>query len=306
MRYLLKKMYALLLMACVTVTGISCGKSTDASYIVYYMNNSATKLVEKEMSIDEKLSGYDLMTTLMEFMNTKQKQDNCNVIKTDGIVIEKQEIVDGIANIYFSKEYNDLDNSREVLLRSGIVKMLSQIEEVSYVRFFVDGKDAAHQDGSIIGLMALSDFVDDSNEAIGSVEWKDVDLYYANKLGDKLVKKEVTVAYNKNVSLEKLVVEKLIKGPSDTTVSATLPSDIKLLSISVSNGLCYVNLSASFLTEMVNVSNEIPVYSIVNSLCALDTVDSVKIMINGDSSKTYRESISLDNTFIYNQSLIGQ
>ena len=293
-------------MACVTVTGISCGKSTDASYIVYYMNNSATKLVEKEMSIDEKLSGYDLMTTLMEFMNTKQKQDNCNVIKTDGIVIEKQEIVDGIANIYFSKEYNDLDNSREVLLRSGIVKMLSQIEEVSYVRFFVDGKDAAHQDGSIIGLMALSDFVDDSNEAIGSVEWKDVDLYYANKLGDKLVKKEVTVAYNKNVSLEKLVVEKLIKGPSDTTVSATLPSDIKLLSISVSNGLCYVNLSASFLTEMVNVSNEIPVYSIVNSLCALDTVDSVKIMINGDSSKTYRESISLDNTFIYNQSLIGQ
>ena len=81
-------------------------------------------------------------------------------------------------------------------------------------------------------------------------------MYYADKLGDKLVKTSVAVAYSKNVSLEKMVVERLIKGPSDTSVYATLPTDLKLLNISVSNRVCYVNLSTTFLTEMVNVSNE--------------------------------------------------
>ena len=130
-------------------------------------------------------------------------------------------------------------------------------------------------------------------------------LYYADKLGDKLVKTSVAVAYSKNVSLEKMVVERLIKGPSDTSVYATLPTDLKLLNISVSNRVCYVNLSTTFLTEMVNVSNEIPVYSIVNSLCELDSVDAVKIMINGDSSKTFRESISLDSTFTFNEAIVS-
>jgi germination protein M len=103
-----------------------------------------------------------------------------------------------------------------------------------------------------------------------------------------------------------MVVVKLIKGPSDSSVFATLPADMKLLNVSVNNGVCYVNLDSSFLTEMVNVSSEIPIYSIVDSLCDLESVDSVKIMVNGDSSKTFRESISLDNTFTFNDTLIGQ
>lgn len=88
-------------------------------------------------------------------------------------------------------------------------------------------------------------------------------------------------------------------------MNSTLPSDLKLLSISVSDGICYVNLSSSFLTEMVNVTSEIPVYSIVNSLCSLSNVSGVKIMINGDSAKSYRESISLENVLKFNSEVIS-
>ena len=68
--------------------------------------------------------------------------------------------------------------------------------------------------------------------------------------------------------------------------------------------MCYVNLSSAFINEMVNVSNEIPIYSIVNTLCAQGNIDSVKIMINGDSSKSYREVISLENTFSFNSDIV--
>lgn len=288
-------------------TNKSSGKAGKQEYIIYYTNSSANKLVEKTYETDTEDS-VKLMRELVNEMNTRQKKEDCEVIKPENVKVDHVTLDQsaGIANIYFSKEYNDCQSSTRLLLSAAMVKMLTQIEEVEYVQFYVDGSEAEYPDGTQVGLLSSEDYVDDSNEAVGSVEWKNLNLYYADKLGDKLVKTTVAVAYNKNVSLEKVIVERLIKGPSDTSVYATLPTDIKLLNVSVNNGVCYVNFNSAFLTEMVNVSNEIPIYSIVNSLCELENVNSVKIMVNGDSGKTFRESISLDTTFTFNESLVGQ
>lgn len=302
--------YAAVLLVIVTVLALAGCDSVSLEkkeYTVYYMNSSANKLVEKIYKTDTQ-EGLELLRELVQEMNTRQKQEDCEVIKPDFVRVEHMtlEREAKTAHIYFSREYNECQSSTKLLLSAAMVKMLTQMEAVSYVQFYVDGNEAQYSDGTQVGLLSEKDFVDDSSEVMGSIEWKNLNLYYADKLGDKLVKTTVAVAYNKNVSLEKMVVERLIKGPSDASVYATLPSDLKLLNVSVSNGVCYVNLSNTFLTEMVNVSNEIPIYSIVNSLCELDNVDSVKIMINGDSSKTFRESISLDSTFTFNEAIVGQ
>lgn len=303
---------AVLLVIGMILTMTGCKDKSSAGrayqeYIIYYTNSSANKLVEKRYETETQDS-LELMRELINEMNTRQKKEDCEVIKPEHVRIDHTTLdqQSGIANIYFSKEYNDCQSSTRLLLSSAMVKMLTQIDGIEYVQLYVDGSEAAYPDGTPVGLLASEDFVDDSNDAIGSVEWKNLNLYYADKLGDKLVKTTVSVAYSKNVSLEKMVVERLIKGPSDSSLYATLPTDLKLLNISVSNGVCYVNLNSAFLTEMVNVSNEIPIYSIVNSLCELENIDGVKIMVNGDSGKTFRESISLDSTFTYNENLVGQ
>lgn len=308
MKKLLKFSVILLCMS-VMFAAAGCEKSSNEKkeYTVYYTNSSANKLVEKQYKTDTDDS-LKLMKELIQEMNTRQKQEECKVIKpehvrVDHIMLNQQTKT---ADIYFSKEYYDCESSTRLLLDAAVVKMLTQIEGVDYVQFFVDGSEAKYPDGTMLGLLSEEDFVDDSNEAVGSVEWKTLTLYYTDKLGDKLIETTVSVAYNKNVSLEKEVVEKLIKGPSDTSLYATLPPDIKLLNVSVSNKVCYVNFNSAFLTEMINVSNEIPIYSIVNSLCELDTVDSVKIMVNGDSSRTFRESISLENTFTFNWEIVSR
>ena len=130
-------------------------------------------------------------------------------------------------------------------------------------------------------------------------------MYFANDKGDKLVKENFSVAYSRNVSIERAVVEQLIKGPDITTNGMTLPVNLKLLNISVKDGICYVNLDSSFLTEIVNVSSTIPIYSIVDSLCELSNIDKVQFLINGDSKKVYRESISLDAPFEMNVDIIN-
>lgn len=288
------------------ILSAGCKKEQQESegYNIYFVNTAGDKLVSFQYQT-ETSDPVTLIYELLEQMDQRQNQRDAEVLKPDNVNIENLEISNSMANIYFSKEYNDMESVRELLYRAGVVKMLTQINEIKYVQFYVENSPAQYADGTMIGIMESSDFVDDSNERVGSVEWKEINLYYANKLGDKLVRKKETIAYSKNVSLEKMVVERLIKGPSDTDMTATLPADLKLLSISVSDGVCYVNLDSAFLTEMVNVSNELPVYSIVNSLCELGSVRSVRIMINGDTTKTFRESISLDSNFKYNRDLVA-
>jgi germination protein M len=288
-----------------SLSGCGKKKSAEGEYKVYFTNTSANKLVDVAYQ-PENTDTLALVRELIEQMNTRQKQDDCVVIKPDNVKINntsynesKQEV-----DISLSREYNECTDTVRLLFNAGLVKTLTQLDSVDYVMIYVDNSEAQYADGTPVGLLSAEDFVDDSAQEMGSVEWKNLNMYYANKLGDKLVSTTVTVAYSRNVSLEKMVVEKLIKGPSDGSCYATLPSDLKLLNVTVNNGVCYVNLDSGFLTEMVNVSSEIPIYSIVNSLCALDSVDSVKIMVNGDSSKTFRESISLENTFTFNDNII--
>lgn len=292
----------LMLVMPVLLTG--CGAEKKSNHVVYYMNNSGNKLVEKYVDIDENLSQYDMANEFIRLMNEVQKQDDYNVIKPDNVEITDCSIQNSVINIYFSKEYNDMVNARKILLRAAIVKTLTQIPDIQYIKFYVDGKDATYEDGTVIGIMGVDDFVDDSNEMFESVEWKTIDLYYANKLGDKLVEKREQIAYSKNVSLEKIVLEKLINGADNTENFSTVPKDLKVLGVSTSNGVCYVNLSSVFLTEMVNVSGEVSLYSIVNTLCRLENVDSVKILVNGNSAKTFRENINLDQEFNFNLYII--
>ena len=194
--------------------------------------------------------------------------------------------------------------STEVLYRAAVVKELSQISDVLYVRFYVDGKDAVYEDGTVIGNMSDEDFVDTQEGAMADVKWKTINLYFANKSGDALVKNSKRICYNKNVSVEKVVMEQLIKGTTESGCYQSIPSNTKLLSISVVDRICYVNLSQEFATDMVNAKSNVTIYSIVNSLSGLEGIDGVKILVNGNSNLMYRDVISLDTVFHMNNELV--
>ena len=287
----------------VILTMPGCGKKQGNTYSIYYRNAAGNKLTTLDYVTSTKNQN-ELVKELFDQMGKFNKKDDCMPLKPDNVTMEKYEILKNVLYVYLNKDYDLLEPTEVLLLRAGLVKMFTQIEGIEYIRFYVDGSPATYNDGSFVGLMSPSDFVDDSNDNLESVEWKKVTLYYANKLGTRLVKKSETIAVGKSTSVERILVEDLIKGPSNPEMSGTLPSTLKVLSVSVSERVCYVNLSSAFINEMVNVSNEIPIYSIVNTLCDQGNIDSVKIMINGDSSKSYREVISLENTFSFNSDIV--
>ena len=136
-----------------------------------------------------------------------------------------------------------------------------------------------------------------------------VRLYFANEAGDKLIETNRTLVYNSNtnVSMERLVVEQLIGGPSEQVKDKVFPTinpDTKIISVTVRDGTCYVNLSESFLTQIYSVTSEVTIYSIVNSLVELSNINRVQIAVNGDSNVMFRENTSLSVTYERNLNIV--
>ena len=65
-----------------------------------------------------------------------------------------------------------------------------------------------------------------------------------------------------------------------------------------------MNFDDSFMTESTDVSPELEIYSIVNSLCELSYINKVQISINGETNVKFKDSISLEYTFTRNLDIV--
>lgn len=264
-------------------------------YLLYFLNDN-------EFST----AGYYTQTTdVSELVNELLAQMGLmdNGDGTGELLVEKTNVSNGIAYVYFNDAYKTMDNVYEVLFRASVVKTLSQLEEVNYVYFYIDNTALAYDNGQIVGLMSESDFIADSESDLTNLAWDKLTLYFADEGGQGLVERQMDVAYIKTVSMERLVVEQLIQGPDDANCVSTLNSQVKILGVTVKNGECYVNLDSSFIELKIGVPFELTLYSVVNSLCELETVDKVQFQINGDSHIT-ANGFSFDAFYTRNRDLI--
>ena len=80
-----------------------------------------------------------------------------------------------------------------------------------------------------------------------------------------------------------MVVESIIAGPKSSEVFATVNPSTVINDVMTDNGICYVSLNRDFLNKTTNVSDEVLIYSLVNSLTQLGNVNKVQILIDGRS-----------------------
>ena len=109
-------------------------------------------------------------------------------------------------------------------------------------------------------------------------------VQYTGKEGEGTTYTDVDVYYNNNIARERLVIENLIKGIDEQDAKSPIPSGTKLLNITVTDGVCYVNFDSTFLNVDSGMSADVVVYSIVNSLTELDNINKVQLLVNGASS----------------------
>ena len=105
------------------------------------------------------------------------------------------------------------------------------------------------------------------------------------------------VNYSSNISMEKLVMEQLLKGPKGNGKRSAIPDGTKLVSVSVLDGVGFVNLNEGFLNQNYEIAEPVVIYSIANSLVELPNINKVQISVNGDSNMTYREKLKLSDMY---------
>ena len=301
-----KWLWILLLAIPLLMAGCRKQQQVDESgYQIWYINQDETCLKYENKELQSK-NEEGLLREMMEVMRETPTDDELKPVIPEDVELLDFDFEHNQLYLDFSPEYKKMPKVYEVLCRAAIVRTLGQIDGVEYVDFQVNGEPLTDLEGKEIGLMNEDKFIENAGEEINAYKTADLTLYFSNKAGDKLVEQRVAMEYNSNISLEKLIVEQLIAGPPFEGAYPTIPSETKLLNISIKDNICYVNLDEGFLGTGYNVIESIPVYSIVNSLIENTDAQKVQISINGETNRMFRESINFDTIFEKNEGLIEQ
>lgn len=301
-----KWLWILLLAIPLLMAGCRKQQQVDESgYRIWYINQDETCLKYENKELQSK-NEEGLLREMMEVMRETPTDDELKPVIPEDVELLDFDFEHNQLYLDFSSEYKKMPKVYEVLCRAAIVRTLGQIDGVEYVDFQVNGEPLTDLEGKEIGLMNEDQFIENAGEEINAYKTADLTLYFSNKAGDKLVGQRVAMEYNSNISLEKLIVEQLIAGPPFEGAYPTIPSETKLLNISIKDNICYVNLDEGFLGTGYNVIESIPVYSIVNSLIENTDAQKVQISINGETNRMFRESINFDTIFEKNEGLIEQ
>jgi germination protein M len=301
-----KWLVCLIMISVLTIVGCS-NKDTDGKtpeeepgYVIYYMNKSGTGLTYDNVMLEEN-DEKKLMGRLIEAMMNPVEEDMQSAINKNVKILDYS-IVDKVAYINFSSAYEMQSKTEELLCRASFVLTLSQLEFVEYVGMNINGQPLMI-DGTSVSLMKAEDFADVSANSTLKERDVEVKLYFANEKGDKLKMQNTSIKYNSNQSLERRIVDELIKGPSEKGYYRTLKEEVNVIEVFTTNRICYVYVDKS-INNMIGVSEELMVYSLVNSLTELDYIDMVQIVIEGDASTKLNDSYSIAEPFEANYDIV--
>lgn len=289
------------------MTGCAREEKEDSGLLLYYLNedlsslNTLSYLMEDGKSKAD-LSPQEMADDMLEQLATPSG-DVRSIAPIQNFTVTGTTLQNGTLTVFLSSDYEELETVREILTRAALVNTLCQIDGVDSVSFLCGDHPLTNEDGSVVTAMNSDMFIFNSGKEIMNYEKVRLHLYFANEDGDQLVDTYRNVVYNSNISMERLVVEQVLKGPNSDVVFPTLNPAAKVLSVTTRDGVCYVNLDQAFLTEPYGVTSQVAIYSLVNSLTELSSVSAVQITIEGKTGKAFMDS-SLSSAFERNLSVV--
>lgn len=291
------------LLAALGILALSaCGaeESGDEETIqIYYISNLETK-VEAHSHVLENTEFEEQLDELIQCLSTNPEK-----LEYKAPLLMNFQVLDVSWDgekvlLDVDKSYLNLPVTTEVLVRAAVVRTLTQLDKVNYVGITVEGAQLTDSLGNVVGWMSADRFIDNDGSAINTYEQVRIALYFADESGNRLIAAYREKYYSTNISLERFVVDELLAGPSGHVegIYPTINPATKIISVMTKDGICYVNMDESFLGVTNNVSTEVSVYSIVNSLVELSNINKVQILINGEAlpgfpSNTFERNLDI-------------
>ena len=298
---------AVAVMAVLSLCACSSGVS-DGRYMIYYTTAEGDDITYRESRIEgaEDMSSEELTEALLDMLFTADNSDEGYFCaKPENVNINSFLINDRILEFDFDSAYLEMTNVEEIILRAALVLTMIQQPDISGVRFTVEKSALTDSYGRGVGTMGQDNFVDILLSEKGMLKQETyLTVYFSNSDSTALIPSKYHFTINNiKSSMEEFIMQQLKEGPTVEGTFAVMDSDVEIISVMTSDGVCYVNFGSNFLEQEQPVSDEILIYSIVNSLCTLSYVNSVQFLVNGSSDAVLHTVIELSKPFTPNYSL---
>ena len=97
------------------------------------------------------------------------------------------------------------------------------------------------------------------------------------------------------------LMELLIEGPQNSELTRTIPEGTRINKVEVKGDVLYLDLSKEFIEnhEGGEEKENATIYSIVNTMINLTEINGVKILIEGEENKAFKDNlIKFDDPFV--------
>jgi len=276
--------------------------TTKQKVALYFLNGDYSALVQEVRSIE--ISEMAVLRATVEALIEGPRQAELRETLPKGVSILGIKRDGNIAVVDFSKEYKIKEsNVSEELKRISVVNTLTAISGIEKVKILVEGHELLDSNGKAFGEMGRVNL--DKNGS-ASAQSQVVTIYFGSQDSNIIVgeKREVTVGANSTI--EKEVINEILKGPQNKELYPVMPENTKIISVKTSeDGTCEVNLSKEFSSNAFagSAGGAVTINSIVNSLTELKNVKKVQFLIEGKVVETYSD-MEFDKPFYRNEKVI--
>lgn len=236
--------------------------------------------------------------TLQEILNRYFRGPNSETLYAPfpaGLKCEEAAVEDRVAYLRLSSTYADVYGVEKSLIDACLTMTVLNIMDVDEVRVDTDAATIG-QSGQ---LLAASDYLLEDLSAENPE--RTVFLYFAAGEMNCLRAERRAVSYGTQNELPGLVMDALLSGPMREGSVSVIPEQTRWVDLSVDDGLCTVVFNEAFADcDVDRQTASMAVESVVASLCALQEIERVQIMlITGGDLQFYsiEEPISAEKTW---------
>lgn len=278
-------------------------ETADSQYYLFSINESETDIIkEPYVPADETPEGM-IQDLERRIGNTNEDAEPVNLLP-EGVTLSNHELSQNVLTLNFEEDYQEMGVIREILVRAALVHNFIQVPEVSAVKIKVAGQELTDSKGQEIGAMNRESFAGHFGSDKSDYQFITLNLYFADETGSKLIPETRKLYYSSNLPRERVVLEQLLRGPSQEGNYPTVSKEMNILSAITSDGVCYINLDESFEDTALPVQPEVVIYSIANSVVEACNVEKVQISVDGNSNRVFRDTMELNNFYEFNEELV--
>ena len=306
---LLAFVFVLIAAVCVLIYSGSAKKNDLLMDVnLYFYNSADDTIVAENRSINKSDNINNIISSVEQAYRNGTKTPGLLMPFPEGVSFEitnNNADFDGVLDINITGDFDSLKEAQRLICIGSLVYTFTDISSVKDVRLFVDGKSVSE----LYGMHRELNRENTVNNPVISpekIDRQNVVLYFLNEKGTALAPEERSIEVKQSQTLEYQIVEQLTLGPGNDSLKAAVPPSTKIKDIKTEEGICYVNLSGDFISSLSGDANteKLTIYSIVNSLTELNTVNKVQFLIDGERISELKGHYDFSRTFERDESLI--